>query len=682
MEPWENALHRAIIDATIHVVGDSNIQVEGQALTGIALMRAYGDSPTGFIYFEPMTSFSSHRSPDVVLCHPEVGLLVIEVKSIEIQSIRRIEAGNISLLRNGHEKTENPIRQAQAQMFDIKNAVSRIAGRDHNGIIFLAMAAFPMITHAAWMDYGYGETMPEMELLFRDHFLDTQRLKQRIEQLVKINLQRTGYSQPLNEGSVSLIKRAFGDSSIIHERRAPRQQLDPKSLGAFIDTNEAREKRLSEEQERLSKLPIEGYPRLLRGVAGSGKTIVLAQQVAKYIHACIRQPMDMFTTAAQRKPRVGVICFNRALIELLEQRIMAVYEQLDSQTLSSDDAQIDVVHFNGLFYRLKQEGVLPISYMSVETMPDQAERSNYYLGEIERIRSENPQVYETALYDVIFVDEGQDLEGEDYKVLSALVRTDEKTGEKPLIIYYDDAQNIYARQRPVWKELGLDVARGNRSQVMKTCHRNTRQVVELAFNVLIGVQATSRVMNRMYAEVAELKKQGLIEELGDHVRVRFAKEEFHRAAIRRFATRDDEKTFAAQEIVKLIEKAAVRPEDLLVLFHNKWEFDDLADRIKSFSTTDAIEGFILPYRKTKYKSDRDHFLFRAGHLTISNVHQIKGYDAPIVFMVGVDEFKTDEEGRALFYVGATRAKLLLYLSGVDKGEPTLLTEAEKVNAML
>ncbi|MEM8494484.1 MAG: ATP-binding domain-containing protein [Planctomycetota bacterium] len=49
---------------------------------------------------------------------------------------------------------------------------------------------------------------------------------------------------------------------------------------------------------------------------------------------------------------------------------------------------------------------------------------------------------------------------------------------------------------------------------------------------------------------------------------------------------------------------------------------------------------------------------------MSTLHSAKGYDAPLVILVGCDRIKSDTEGRAQFYVGATRAKHHLVLTGI------------------
>ncbi|MGH9425516.1 MAG: ATP-binding domain-containing protein, partial [Terriglobia bacterium] len=85
--------------------------------------------------------------------------------------------------------------------------------------------------------------------------------------------------------------------------------------------------------------------------------------------------------------------------------------------------------------------------------------------------------------------------------------------------------------------------------------------------------------------------------------------------------------------------------------------------------------FIRPFGEND--DDKDQYILQPGKMTISTVSGAKGYDAPIVFIVGADQFGTDTEGRAGFYVAATRATLLLQVSGVE-GRNSLLEEAAEI----
>lgn len=60
------------------------------------------------------------------------------------------------------------------------------------------------------------------------------------------------------------------------------------------------------------------------------------------------------------------------------------------------------------------------------------------------------------------------------------------------------------------------------------------------------------------------------------------------------------------------------------------------------------------------------------------VFSAKGYDAPVVFLLGTDLFPYTKEGRAAFYVAATRAKLRLFVSGLWR-DRSLLVEADQLS---
>lgn len=68
-------------------------------------------------------------------------------------------------------------------------------------------------------------------------------------------------------------------------------------------------------------------------------------------------------------------------------------------------------------------------------------------------------------------------------------------------------------------------------------------------------------------------------------------------------------------------------------------------------------------------------------MTLATVEAAKGYDSPIVFLMGVDLFGENVEARARFYVGATRAKMHLFVTGV-RGRGGLAEEAEAVSKLL
>jgi hypothetical protein len=133
----------------------------------------------------------------------------------------------------------------------------------------------------------------------------------------------------------------------------------------------------------------------------------------------------------------------------------------------------------------------------------------------------------------------------------------------------------------------------------------------------------------------------------------------------------------ASEIRRLVEEEFVRLSDILVVFRTDYEFREIPELLQSKLSPGSISGFVRVYGP---RGDRDAYIFREGHLTLSTIFSAKGYDVPVVFLAGVDRLTTTEQDRALFYVGATRAKHMLYVSGTTaRGQQTeLLAEAARV----
>lgn len=672
---WQQDLYGAIRKAKIRVVGQDDVKNEAQARVAVAVIGAYGDSPAGFVYIEPCTARSTKRPPDVLLCHPDVGVLIIEVKGYPLDIIQGTEAGKLFIREEGYNRPRDPFAQSAEAMFNIKNEVERIVRRQRVMPLFNFMAAFPNISESDWSAKGYDRALPSGQLLFKEHIETTRRLEQRISMLVRESLTESRKETPLTADHIQVVEQVLGKSSTINESRPPRAWVDERKLGAYVDEMAALDKYLSTEQQDLSRLKVEGHPRLIRGVAGSGKTIVLAEMVARLVHRKSSQPDDMFSEPSAQ-PRIAVVCFNRSLVQFIQRKIRDSYKQQTLEALPSDTVLI--THFNGLMIELRDQRVW--DYVPIPKVRDSAQRAIMYREQLGRFATQNPEWYKTLLYDAIFVDEGQDFVREEYQLLLDLLKTHPKTGEKSLVIFYDDAQNLYARPRPNWKQIGIDVQRGDRARVMKECFRNTREIVELAFNTLLGSQAPPhmRVQTRTYADVNYLKQWGLIEEHGDHFRVRFAERTFRKPIVHKFPSRFKEKEWIATELVRLIDEEQVRPEDILVVFHRREDFEDFPNVITSQAKNEFIKGFIRPYGQNP---DRNEYIFREGHLTISTTHGAKGYDAQIVFVAGADLFDTENEGRASFYVGATRAKMLLYVSGLDRPN-TIITEVEAINTVL
>ncbi|MGI4828365.1 MAG: AAA family ATPase [Janthinobacterium lividum] len=503
-------LRKAAAAAKIECVGLDLIKNDAQALLGLGLLTAFASCSEGFIYFEPCTVRSSQRPSDAVLCTKHTGVVVFECKGFIPGTIERVRAGSIFRQVNGYTKAENPLDQVRSAMFDIKNAIERRA--EHALPLLCYFVAFPNYPAADWEAQGFADSFPSQDLLLMED-INPKALLERVLEKVRAASKSAHRGAGATFAEIAAARRAFGDSSILQTRAKYLAKPD-HTLGSIIADNMMSDKELSTEQRQLSELEIGTTPRVVRGVAGSGKTTVLSIQAARFLAGGVQEELY-----APNSRRVAAVCYNQSFASLLRKQISDAYEVRTHEKLPDD---IIVRHLNGLMFELsKQER--SFKYINVRE-GDPEQRALGYIEQLRQLGEWNPAALDALQFDAIFVDEGQDICPEEFRLLHLLVRPEKMNGERPLIIFYDDAQNIYARQRPVWKELGIDVGRGNRSRVMKECFRNTREIVTFAFNILLGSQATvpASVATKEFSGLSELRQGNLVSEMNGMFIAEFA----------------------------------------------------------------------------------------------------------------------------------------------------------------
>lgn len=659
-------LRGAARSGTLDVVGHEGLRDAAVARCAASLAQAFFQDP-GFLYIEAHTAAGTNRPADLVLCTPSVGLLSFEVKAFPIDKIDGLRNGVINVQYKGRSKEKDVIAQARAAMFDIKNAVSSKLSSSKTPFMDW-LVAFPNIRASEWEGEGYSQCVDMQKMLLDDDLGDTKRLRKRLSELHKQVAFLKGRAAMPDRSAIEQIRIVFGDSGALRDHFRRSAPLEPRTLGDRIDLEATREKVLSAEQQRLSRLDLTRASYLVRGVAGSGKSVVLVNNVARLVRDREAPQEDLFEEP--RASRIGVVCFNRALVPFLREKMSLAYSQSTGEQLAQD--RVEVRHFNGFLYARSQEiGGLEYVHISGEYKDRQVRAKRY----LEQIRSlEESGVLAQHQYDVIYVDEAQDLHPDEFRVLLKFLHP--SGDHRNMVVFYDDAQNIYGLPRPTWSDLGIDVV--GRSFVMKECFRNTREIIQLGFNVLLGSKAdTTRVGTRIFADAAELERQGLVTRTdAGCYRTHFAERRGEKPQVRRFRSREEELGWLVDEVRRLVEEENVRPHDILIMY-GAHDIGHLLEEPLS-QCSKSVRGVSQPHIKRN-----DEFILREGQVTSTTVYNAKGYDAPIGFLIGVDTFTPDAEGRARFYVGCTRAKHLLYVTGIEtvgEGPAALLDEAYRLAA--
>jgi hypothetical protein len=733
-------LARLVQSARCRVRGWQDAGNDSHRAVVASLVRAFDQSESAVLCEPSLARQTTRRPPDVVLVDLEAGVHVFEVKGIVPGNVVAIEGGGQFRIKYaaGGPQTVNPFTQVRNAMFDVRDATGRAYAEcapdgGELTLPFRCWVVLPRARRAAWLArWGEGAFCPP-ELLFADDLADAKALAVRLG--AKSRAAAPGAPvdvHPLRQ--LQCVWRAFGDDSVLYigadERKARKKQKaasqtapSPQvaesvpspapTLGEQFDEAAEAYKALTDEQQRLSEQDWRGGPRLVRGVVGSGKTVVLANNLARRLaraaaaaeEKALPLPPDADDAppaaspkrtpkakakatppsepAHPRRERVLAVCFNRLLAPFIRRRVDAAYRQRTGRPPPA--GAVDVVAYNGLMYRLYRAGVW--RYQPVKDGGDDAvaaARARQYLADLEHVRRHDPDRFGATVYDAIYVDEGQDFLEDDFRLLKALCRPP-AGADSPgpdLYVFYDDAQNLFGRPRPSWRSVGLNVV--GRSAVMIRCFRNTRPVVEAAFNVLYGTFAPPHapVPPREFGNVHDLEKAGLIargidvdkagRKAGGPWRVRFAPRE---GPPPRLTVADGPAKEAETLVARLrwlVGEQQVRPEDVLVLAYTNKRVAALADAVRADLSARALPSVAGVDVST---DNKDRMLCQRGRLTVSTVASAKGYDAQCVLLASANEFPADVGGRATLFVGCTRASE--YLEVLASARSGLVGEFER-----
>lgn len=403
----------------------------------------------------------------------------------------------------------------------------------------------------------------------------------------------------------------------------------PYRLGAQIAKRKELRPVLSNEQERLCRLELDGKPRLVRGVAGSGKTVVLAHWLMQTVKRLSDRP----------SVRIWAVFANRSLQSLIGDSIVSAWEKVAGGESFPWD-RVELHHIREILGVL-----LPEAGLSAEAFQFD------YDGAAEACLSRVSDAGIAPRCDAMFIDEAQDMGENTLKLLSSLVRRTDSDDEnsRSINIFYDNAQNIYGRRTPKWSELGLDM-RG-RSSVMKESFRSTRPITEFALNVLYRLQPPHASPDHK-----ELVTRGLIERSTrkgtEWWNVRFNQIDGPKPEFYRYGSMRLEFEAIGDYCRELICGQGVQPSDICLLYNGpnipNWLGTTMMPRLDGL-------GIELSIQTNK------PFARSSNMLLATTSHSFKGYDSEVVIIPGVNQYQAHGKGLLAnsLYVAMTRARSIL-----------------------
>lgn len=478
------------------------------------------------------------------------------------------------------------------------------------------------------------------------------------------------------------------DHLLAKSSRAIPTDTAPDNPVRVIQNLEARLKYLDEKQQKVA-FEIPDGPQRIRGLAGTGKTVLFAKRIAK-MHA------------VHPDWRIAFVFFTRALYDQMLELIALYYREMTGE--DPDWLKVQVLHAWGAqdrngFYRIlaQKSGQRPKSLYDAKreitnnSSPGQA--FEYVCNCLERDVSELP-----VLFDAVLIDEGQDLPPSFYRLAY-------RTLSKPKRLYwaYDEAQGIGSLIVPRPNEifgLGPDGGRlvdiqgiypGGISKAhnLNHCYRTPRQLLMVAHAVNMGLLREGGALQgvtkkKEWEELGYRIVEGSFanQNLGELVTITrddtcsphsIDEENFHlREAlgspftIQAFTTEADEQEWIAEQIANDLE-LGFEPRDLMITGpcgdHEKPYHKALQATLQNHGVESIIAG-----------EDTSPDIFRRdGCVTIAPIFRAKGNEAWKVyacrFQYAIQPLSWKQEReihkRNEAFVALTRARVWCVVTGME-----------------
>jgi superfamily I DNA and RNA helicase len=494
-----------------------------------------------------------------------------------------------------------------------------------------------------------------------------------------------------NENFYRTTLSAIESLSSIRQSRLRREVRNPDSRGAKLKRLEESIATLDYRQNRAVIETVDGVQRI-RGLAGSGKTIVLALKAA-YLHT---QYPDW---------RIAVTFYTRSLKEQFRRLINNFCIELSGE--EPDWEKIRVVNSwgsiedtqAGLYYEFcRYTGAMFYNY---EEAAQRFGRSRAFDGACqEALNSVN--LY-PELYDAILVDEAQDFAPSFLRLCYAMLKP-----PKRLVYAYDELQNLSGVSLPPPEEIFGTDSTGRPlvslsddavcDVILKACYRNSRPVLVTAHSLGFGIYRNQKGnvptglvqmfdYPALWHEIGYRVREGRLEkgervvlERTDETSPRFLEDHSPVEDIvvfKAFKNEVEQNAWLIEQIKKNIEDEELRHDDIIVIDVSTASSEPLLKSIREDLKNSGIESHIAGV-----DTHRDVFFSQEPSVALTNIYRAKGNEAGMVYIINAQDCAESETGLATLrnrlFTAITRSKAWVRVLGYGQGMENLLSEFNKL----
>lgn len=386
------------------------------------------------------------RRPDFLILNPHRGLLALEVKDWKLGSIQSIDPTLVQAEFNGRlVRDVNPLLKAR----DFMNVTVDLLKRDslllqspdsrHAGKLCMPYGyglVLSKINRKAFMESGLQDVLAPHLVICQDEM--TEGMEAEAFQLQLWGMFPQPFSCRLTLPQIDRIRwHLFPDVRIVHQHTL--FDADDTTVPQAPDLIRI----MDLQQEQLARSLGEGH-RVIHGVAGSGKTMILGYR-AEYLAKAASKP-------------ILILCFNRALAQRLTGWMISkgLEQRVTVRTLHSWCS--DMITTYQLPRPPQDEGRFAAMVQTV-------------------IDGVNQQQVPAGQYSAVLIDEGHDFEPEWFRLIVQMVDPDTNA----LLVMYDSAQDIYQKTRKRrFSFASVGIQAQGRTTILRLNYRNTAEVLGVA----------------------------------------------------------------------------------------------------------------------------------------------------------------------------------------------------------
>ncbi|MFV5348475.1 DEAD/DEAH box helicase [Acinetobacter soli] len=654
------------------------------------IQRTFGDCEGYFGY--KLTSLgrdSDQEIPAFIILTKKYGIILIDIVDSKIKKTEEQNELEIWIQENNNKTVSKD--------YFVDLFCDEIKSRLKNEPTFYSRKKKDItIPIHSWLIFS-SNTSSEIKKIFDNELfcstLGTDELTPELHQ-IKSELNITNLNDDEFDKVISLLEGTY----VFEDKYKIREDKKLETINDFIEESLQRTFK-QDEAQRIISMQIPDGPQRIRGLAGTGKTIVLSLKAA-------------ITHKRLSDYKILYLFNTQSLYGTITQHISKYYVA-EAKKAPDFENKLKILHawggknraglYSDLCTRL---GLVPKTFMEAKHYNDPLEF--IYRDLLNKVG----ELLE-PVYDMVLIDEAQDLPPALFETIYKITKD-----PKRIIWAYDDFQSLRAMKikepdilfgknpKTGLPNISMEMLQGkyygeiDKDFVLPNCYRTPRPVLMTAHGIAMGLYNKDKIMQpyddredwkAIGYDMVTPEKDKIVE--GDHVQLtrpfensknkleKIIKDAGYQPTdlvlCKSFSNIHEELQWIASKIKNLISSENVSPEEIIVVNINNRrqsseELSELRSLLNSFSIRAVTPGYI---------ESNDIFKVN-GCVTLSTPFRAKGNESNIVFVFNSQKVINDSSltARNAFFASLTRSRGWCYITGNSSSMLTLKEEIEAIKS--